>query len=317
MKPLVIGASGQVGRCLAARAVTLGRPLAQADRTALDLSQCAQDTTGFQSRLEQLILTHQPSHLILAAAYTAVDKAEAEPELAYAVNGLAPAIIGAVAAAHGLPVVHYSTDYVFSGTKPGSESYAPDDAVDPQSVYGKTKAQGEQGLLQSGAECLIFRTSWVFSAHGGNFLKTMLRLAQERDQLRVVADQVGAPTSAEWLAEASLNICENWPMNGLYTDAAKPARGIYHLTAEGSVSWHGFALALLEEARTYAPNRPWTITASKQVEAITTEQFNAPAPRPRNSQLDCSTTERTFQMKRPAWQDQMRAVLKTLLKDEA
>lgn len=282
----------------------MGLSFAGTDRSQLDFSQCMRDTAGFEARLQQLIETHAPTHLLISAAYTAVDKAQTEPELARAVNATALGCMGAVARQFHLPVVHFSTDYVFNGQRPLEQRYHPTDPIDPQSVYGQTKAAGEQALLASGAQAVVFRTSWVFSAHGANFVKTMLRLAQERNHLKVVSDQVGAPTSAEWLAEATLEAC-----------AALRAehQGVYHLTASGSVSWHGFAQALLAEARLQAPQRAWTIQSNDQIEAITTEQFNAPAPRPRNSQLDCSSTEADFQIKRPAWQDQMRAVLKALL----
>jgi len=306
LKPLIIGATGQLGHCLALRARTLGLEHAAVSRNELDLGQCLRDPEGFEEQLRQLLVRHRPSHLFLAAAYTAVDRAESEPALAAAVNSTAPALLGAVAGSLGIPVVHYSTDYVFNGQRPLDEAYLPRDPTDPQSVYGQTKAAGERGLLDSGSDCLIFRTSWVFSAHGTNFLKTMLRLAQSRDHLRVVADQVGAPTSAEWLAQVTLEVCERWPH-------AAAQRGVYHLTAAGHVSWHGFARALLEEARRLAPTQPWAISSDAQIEAITTEAFNAPAPRPRNSQLDCRTTEADFQIKRPDWQDQMRAVMNALL----
>lgn len=313
MKPLILGSTGQLGASLLARAQTLGLQAHGTDRTQLDFLQCRDDPLGFETRLEALIDSHSPSHILIAAAYTAVDKAEQDLAAAQAINAQAPGYIGRLAARHSIPVVHYSTDYVFNGQKPLSQAYSPNpalDPLDPQSVYGRTKAQGERSLIESGATALVFRTSWVFSARGNNFLKTMIRLAQERDHLRVVSDQVGAPTSAEWLAEVSLQICSAWPG----AEAGSQARGLYHLTAAGSVSWHGFAQSLLAAAQAMAPERPWTIRSSAQIEAITTAQFNAPAPRPQNSQLDCARTEADFQIKRPAWQDQMRAVLETLLR---
>lgn len=313
MRPLVLGATGQLGSCLLEQAQVLGLQAHGTGRSELDLGLCLDSPARFESQLEALVLAHRPSHILVAAAYTAVDRAEQEPDLARAVNGTAPAQIGLVAARHSIPVVHFSTDYVFNGQKPLSQAYGPDPAIDPldpQSVYGRTKAQGERGLMESGATALVFRTSWVFSARGHNFMKTMLRLAQERDRLRVVSDQVGAPTSAEWLAETSLRICATWPG----TQAGAAAQGVHHLTAQGSVSWHGFAQSLLGVARQIAPERPWSITSDEQIEAITTAQFNAPAPRPHNSQLDCSITDLRFSLQRPGWRDQMQAVLATLLR---
>jgi dTDP-4-dehydrorhamnose reductase len=312
LKPLILGSTGQLGAALLARAKSLGLEAHGTGRSELNFAHCQDNPLGFEAQLGALIDAHTPSHILIAAAYTAVDKAEQNLDTAEAVNARAPASIGRVAALRGIPVVHYSTDYVFNGQKPLSQAYSPNPAIDPldpQSVYGRTKAAGEQGLLGSASDALVFRTSWVFSASGNNFLKTMIRLAQEREHLRVVSDQVGAPTSAEWLAEASLQICSRWPL----PKASPPLRGVYHLTAGGSVSWHGFAQSLLEGARELAPERHWTIQSNEQIEAITTAQFNAPAPRPQNSQLDCARTEADFQIKRPAWQDQMRAVLRTLL----
>jgi dTDP-4-dehydrorhamnose reductase len=238
-------------------------------------------------------------------------------------------------------VVHYSTDYVFDGQKPVGQAYTPDDPVNPQSVYGRTKQAGEQLLLGSGVQALVFRTSWVFSDHGANFLKTMLRLAQERETLKVVADQHGAPTSAAFIAQATLDILGRWPTSEpehpehptyptyptrpTYSTPHQPTNTtsalqshdrharVYHLTAAGQTTWHAFACALIAQARTLRPDLSWKILADTQIQPITTADYNAPAARPQNSLLDCSATEQDFGISRSTWQAQMKQVLTRLL----
>jgi dTDP-4-dehydrorhamnose reductase len=279
------------------------------------------DLPRLRSALIEHIQAFQPSHLINAAAYTAVDRAETEPDLAYTVNAQAVGVIGEIAASHkdvaaphghghGLPVVHYSTDYVFDGQKPQGQAYRPTDPVSPQSVYGQTKLKGEQALAQSGARALILRTSWVFSDHGANFLKTMLRLAQERDALKVVADQHGAPTSAAFIAESTLQMLAQWP---LPQQPQNNQSAIYHLSAAGQTTWHAFACALIGHARQLRPDLLWKIQSNAQIQAITTAEYNAPAARPMNSLLDCSATECDFDLQRSAWPQQMETVTSRLL----
>jgi len=330
VRPIVLGAHGQVGEalcrvCQSQNFTVLGLNRAQAP---LD------DLVTLRAALTSHIHAFKPAQIINAAAYTAVDRAESEPDLAHRVNAQAVRLIGEIAAAHGIPVVHYSTDYVFDGRKPVGQAYLPDDVVHPQSVYGRTKRAGEELLWGSGAQALVFRTSWVFSGHGANFLKTMLRLAQERETLKVVADQYGAPTSAAFIAQATLDILAKWPIaepphpaqipqaqipQQQPTDTVSALQShngrarVYHLTAAGQTTWHAFACALIAQARTLRPDLAWKILADTQIQPISTADYNAPAYRPTNSVLDCSATERDFGISRSTWQAQMEQVLTRLL----
>ncbi|MRR51667.1 MAG: dTDP-4-dehydrorhamnose reductase, partial [Rhodocyclaceae bacterium] len=244
-----------------------------------------------------------PAVIVNAGAYTAVDKAESEAELATAVNAEAPAALARVAAEQGAWLVHYSTDYVFDGSRTGA--YREDEATNPLSVYGRSKWQGEEGIRSAGGRHLIFRTSWVFGARGGNFLKTMLRLAGEREQLRVVADQVGAPTGAELLADVTAHCLR---------DALRPGgeelSGTYHLTAGGAVSWHGYARHVVERA--LAAGRPLRCRP-EDVVPITTAEYPLPAPRPANSCLDTSRLRERFGLSLPDWRVGVDRVLDEIL----
>ncbi len=289
---LLLGADGQVGWELRRALLPLGEVLpkarAQADLANLD---------GLRALLEK----EQPDFIINAAAYTAVDKAETEPELARRVNADAPQVLAEYAAAHGAWLVHYSTDYVFDGTKP--EPYTESDAPNPQSVYGQTKRAGEEAIAASGCRHFILRTSWVYAARGHNFAKTMLRLAAERDSLRVVADQIGAPTSAELIAD-----CTALMLLRLRTDAAlaDQSSGIYHLTAQGSTSWHGYAQFVIAAARV----RDMVLRCTPDaVQTITTADYPLPAPRPANSRLDCGKLQTTFDLVLPPWQTQVQRMI--------
>lgn len=325
VRPLVLGARGQVGDALCRVCNFRNIPVLGLDRAQAPLD----DLGALRNALWEHIRAFSPAQIINAAAYTAVDRAETEPDLAYQVNAQAVGLIGEVAAAHGVAVVHYSTDYVFDGQKPVGQPYKPSDPVNPQSVYGRTKRAGEELLWGSEAQALILRTSWVFSSHGANFLKTMLRLAQERERLQVVADQYGAPTSAAFIAQATLDILARWPI----ARPAHPARSaqqhppdtdgspqsrhgralVYHLSASGQTTWHAFACALIAKARTLRPDLAWKILANTQIQPVSTADYNAPAARPCNSLLDCSATERDFGITRSAWEQQTQEVLKTLL----
>jgi dTDP-4-dehydrorhamnose reductase len=276
----------------------------------------------FAEQLRAAITTHQPTHVINAAAYTAVDRAELEPDLAQAINADAVETLGHVCRAACVPVIHLSTDYVFDGCKPARKVYTPDDPTNPKGVYGRTKAEGEARLMAATQDhpVLVFRTSWVFSAHGSNFVKTMLALAEQRDELRVVDDQHGAPTSAEWIAQSLLQVCACWPAK---QGAGAAVRGIFHLTAAGETTWHAFAQHLLAEARSLAPARPWRVQSDHQVIAMSTSSYEqgmresgrtAPmAPRPMNSVLDNTSTMAYFSLTRPDWASQLQPVLRTLL----
>jgi dTDP-4-dehydrorhamnose reductase len=246
----------------------------------------------------------KPQVIINAAAYTAVDTAEASPQLARAINAVAPGIIGAEAKKLGARVVHYSTDYVYDGTK--TTPYLETDATNPLGVYGLTKRDGDVALAESGVEHFIFRTSWVFGSHGANFVKTVLRLGAERDKLNVVADQFGAPTSAALLADATAQVLAQLR----WRDAADVPSGVYHLAAAGETSWHGFAQAILRGG----VSRRLTFKLKPEgVRAITTSEYPLPAQRPPNSRLDTTRFCKTFGLTLPPWQAGLDHVLDQLI----
>ena len=283
MKLLVFGRTGQVATELAALvpgAEFLGRD-------AADLT----DPEACAAR----IADSDAEAVINAAAWTAVDKAESEEAQALAVNGAAPAAMARAAAARGIPFVHISTDYVFAGA--GETPFSPGDATAPLGAYGRTKLAGEEGVRAAGGVHAILRTSWVFSAHGGNFVKTMLRLSETRDALTVVADQIGGPTPADAIAAATVSIAAQL--------AADPSRtGTYHFSGAPDVSWADFARAIFA-------------TAGRAVEVgdIPTEAYPTPAPRPRNSRMDCSMTAAAFGIGRPDWQAALDRIVPGLLAD--
>jgi dTDP-4-dehydrorhamnose reductase len=263
------------------------------DRAAVDLASPA--------AISALIAAQRPRAIINAAAYTAVDRAEQEGELAFAINATAPAAMAAAAAKAGIPFIHYSSDYVYAGNKQGV--YVETDATGPLSAYGRSKLAGDEAVLAAGGQAVILRTSWVYAARGANFMKTMLRLAGERDSLRVVGDQVGAPTSAELLADVAAQILKQmWGNAGL--------RGVYHCAAAGETSWHGYASFVIGEARRLGA--PLKVDAANIV-AITTADYPTPAARPANSRLDCSALERTFGLQLPHWQVHVLRTLKEIL----
>lgn len=294
---LLFGPEGQVGwelqRSLALHGTVVPVPRAQVDLTNADA-------------LRSAIRAAQPAVLVNAAAYTAVDKAESEPDLAFAINATAPGIMAEEARAAGIPLVHYSSDYAYAGTKDGK--YVEGDAADPQSVYARSKVAGDEAVLGSGANAMILRTSWVFAARGANFLRTILRLARERDSLRVVADQVGAPTSAELLADVTARVLTH--INSGKTGLAARSSGLFHCTAAGETSWHGYAAYIVSEARALGAELKLKAEA---IEAIPTEQYPTPAARPRNSRLDCAKLERTFGLQLPPWQLHVKRALVELL----
>ena len=282
MRLLVFGRTGQVARELARiapRATCLGR--GEADLA--DPAACARAVEATDAMA-----------VVNAAAWTAVDAAEAHRDAAFAVNGAAPAAIAEACAARGLPLVHISTDYVFDGARHGTRPWRPDDPTGPAGVYGASKLAGEEGVRAAGGVHAILRTAWVFSAHGSNFVKTMLRLAETRDAVRVVADQVGGPTPAAAIARACLVVAR-----GL---ADEPARsGTYHFTGAPDVSWADFARATFAAAG-----------LEVAVEDIASADYPTPAARPLNSRLDCTSTEAVFGLARPDWQAGLRAVLAEL-----
>jgi dTDP-4-dehydrorhamnose reductase len=292
---LLTGKNGQVGFELQRALSPLGEVLAL-DRKGFDLHNEAQ--------MRDVIRQFKPTIIVNPAAYTAVDKAQAEPELAAAINSRAPGVIGEEAAKLNALVVHYSTDYVYDGLK--AAPYEESDATAPQSVYGKSKLAGELALQNSGAAHLIFRTSWVVGAYGNNFAKTMLRLAAERDGLRVVADQYGAPTSASLIADVTAQAISQYSHKG---DAPFP-QGIFHLAAAGETTWHAYAQWVI--ARAIAGGKTLKATP-EHIEAIATSAYPLPAPRPLNSRLNTARITRDFGLHMPPWQQGLEHIMRLIL----
>ncbi|OCJ06897.1 dTDP-4-dehydrorhamnose reductase [Rhizobium sp. AC27/96] len=281
---LITGANGQVGFELQRSLASLGS-VAAVTRAEMDLAR--------EANILSVLNEHKPKIIVNPAAYTAVDRAEGDAEQAMAVNAAAPGIIARWAADNGALLVHYSTDYVFDGTK--AEPYVETDAVNPQSTYGESKWLGEEAIRASGSPHVILRTSWVYGHHGSNFLKTILRLAQERETLNIVADQIGAPTSAALIADVTRTIVEH--VAG--SQASGTVSGTYHLAAQGSTSWHGYATHIVRRAS--EANFKLAL-ASDALKPISTAEYPTPAKRPANSRLDCTKLAERFDIALPAWQ---------------
>ena len=287
LRILLTGRDGQVGRELATTLAALGKVTAT-NRAELDLASDAS--------IRAMVRALRPHLIVNAAAYTAVDKAESEPELARRINAVAVATLAAEAKAVGAAMVHYSTDYVFDGTKPAS--YVEEDPTHPLSVYGQTKLAGEQALAAAGIPYLVLRTSWVYGARGKNFLLTILKLAADKPELRIVADQTGAPTWSRDIAVATASIVKQW-LPDFSTS------GVYHLTAAGKTSWHGFAaeaIRMRTEMRAGQEN-------FARLTAISTAEYPTPAVRPRNSQLACEKLKLVFDCRLPDWKASLEAVM--------
>ena len=297
---LLLGAHGQLGHELNTALQPLGEVKAFT-RAELDLS----NPTALRAALAELAVNWRPTVVVNAAAYTAVDKAESEPQVAHAVNAQSPAVLAELAHAWGAMLVHYSTDYVFDGH--GQRPWREDDATNPLSVYGASKLAGEQAIAQACPRHLTLRTSWVVGAHGNNFLKTMLRLAAERDSLRVVADQIGAPTSTALLAHVTLQLIQAMQD----AQAADPRWGVYHVAPSGETSWHGYARHIIAQA--VARGAVLKVSPSA-VEPVTTAEYPLPAPRPMNSRLDTDKLRHTFGLTLPVWSQGVDAILDELLK---
>ncbi|AQV95296.1 dTDP-4-dehydrorhamnose reductase [Cupriavidus necator] len=282
---LVTGSNGQVGFELRRSLAPLGHVVAL-DRSGCDLSR--------PDDIRRVVREYRPDVIVNPAAYTAVDKAESEAELAYAINATAAGVLAEEAKTLGSLLVHFSTDYVFDGTKAGA--YVETDAVNPQSVYGKSKLAGEQAIAAAGGPNLVFRTCWVAGAHGGNFAKTMLKLGRERDSLRVIADQVGAPTTAALIADVTAQVvARHW----LAGDRTAFASGIYHLAAAGETSWHGYASEVLR----YSAAKGIELKVDPaRIEPIPATAYPLAAPRPANSRLDTGKLRQTFGIYLPDWQ---------------
>jgi dTDP-4-dehydrorhamnose reductase len=289
MKILVFGASGQIGREVCRAAWPPRYAILPLDRKAVDITKSA--------AVSAMLARETPDLVINLAAYTAVDRAESEPDVAWAANCAGAAHIAGACDESATPLVHLSTDYVFDGRKTGP--YREEDAVGPLGVYGRSKEAGERAVRAAVARHMILRTAWVFGAYGANFVKTMLRLAAERPVLRVVADQRGCPTAAADIAAALMVIAA-------HIERGEAKWGTYHFVGAGAASWHSFAQAIFDQA---APQ----LAACPQVEPITTEQYPTPARRPMNSVLDCRKIEEVFGISSPPWRTALATVIRELL----
>ena len=302
---LLTGVSGQVGGDLLPLLRPFGTVVAP---TRSDLDLC--DSRA----IREFIREAKPDWIINPAAYTAVDKSESEPDLAYAINAEAPRVMGETAAELGIPVIHFSTDYVFNGA--GDTPWLETDALGPLGVYGASKLAGERALAASGAAHLIFRTSWVYSSRGKNFLLTIVRLAQERDELRIVDDQVGAPTWSRDLARLVVHVLErisaqSGSSGASIQEAVRAVQGIYHAADAGETTWFGFAREFLRVAGEARPNLKFA-----RLVPIVSSEFPTSAKRPANSRLNCERLKEVFGFTMPAWQESAAAVITEVLKGE-
>ena len=306
LRLLITGANGQLGWHLRRSLAPLGSVL------AIDVQEV--DLTDLNA-VSHTVREYAPDVVANAAAYTAVDKAESEPDLAYAINAAAPARIADECARSGALLIHYSTDYVYDGSKTGP--YVEDDAPAPLSAYGRTKLEGDKVIMASGCAYLILRTTWVYDIRGKNFLRTVLRLAREKEELRMVGDQYGAPTWARGLAEATTIILAKLLERRGSTGTWKS--GLFHLTAGGKTSWAGFAEAILED---YEALLSWPAETgefggplrAKRVVEITSEQYQTPARRPRNSVLSNAKVQAGFGVALPDWRSQLRLALQDAIR---
>ncbi len=301
MTVLVFGGNGQVGQELLRALAPLGDVIATTrsgslpDGRACELADFAQPES-----LPALLDRLRPSVVVNAAAYTAVDRAEQEPEAAFLANARSPGVIAQWCAAHGVPMVHYSTDYVFNGE--GTAPYREEEATAPLGVYGTSKRDGEEAVRAAGGRHLIFRTAWVYASHGANFLRTMLRVGADRDELRVVADQIGTPTSAALIADVTVQALQH----------AGQLSGTWHLTASGQTSWHGFAEAIFKEAK-----RAGLLAKTPTVQAISSAEYPTPARRPSWSVLDNHKLQQDFGIVLPSWEQGLRQVIGELVSAKA
>ncbi|MEY3664285.1 MAG: dTDP-4-dehydrorhamnose reductase [Pseudomonadota bacterium] len=292
LRIVLLGPSGQVGWELARSLQCLGTVHALG-RAEIDFEQPA----ALRTRIAEIA----PQLIINAVAWTAVDDAEQHEARALAVNGHAPGLLACIARECGALLIHYSTDYVFDGT--GSKPWKPDDPTNPLSAYGRGKLAGEQAIAAAGGHWLVLRTSWVYAARGRNFVRTMLRLGAQRESLRVVNDQIGAPTSARLIADVTAHVARG----ALHEiDRGVFHSDVLHLTASGETSWHGLAQAIFEEWRTIAPAMPLAV---REVQAIPSRDYPVPAPRPLNSRLDCSGLVTRYGLTLAPWRDSLRLVL--------
>lgn len=291
MRIFVAGSDGQLALSLIEAVVDSDIDLITAGPPEFDLLQ--------PEKMAEIIKAYKPTAIVNAAAYTAVDAAEDDETTAYAINATGAAALAAIAAELEVPFIHVSTDYVFSGNKNGS--YTENDSVAPTGAYGRTKLAGELNVMLQNPNSIILRTAWVYSPFGKNFLKTMLTLAQTRDELGVVSDQMGNPTYAPDIADSILHILEGIEEEGWHDGYA----GVYHLTGTGDTSWHEFASEIFKQGGKQGHPVP-------TVKAISTAEFPTPAKRPANSSLDCKKVQQIFSIKMPAWQDSTAKCVKRL-----
>ncbi len=291
---LLTGANGQVGHELLRTLAPLGEVTATG-RDGLDL----RDESAIRTLLRQL----RPQLIVNAAAYTAVDKAESQAELAFAVNARAPAILAQEAAALGAWLIHYSTDYVFAGDKPQA-AYLETDPTGPINVYGRSKLAGEEAIAAAGGAHIILRTSWVYGAHGANFVKTIIRLARERETLSIVADQIGAPTSSSLIADTTAQLAAQ-----LGAADTGGTSGVYHLQSAGTASWYEFASLIVDRLRGAEPQA----VRCREVLPIPASAYPTPARRPANSRLDCGKLTQRFSLRLPHWRDDFERLFPAIL----
>lgn len=297
MRILLTGANGQVGYCLQRSLVGLGEliPSTRTGHLQLSSGPCLAADLAQPAAVRSLLERAAPDVVINAAAYTAVDRAESEPGNAFRINAEAVALLADACRERGALLVHYSTDYVFSGN--ASRPWHEDDVAEPLGVYGASKLAGEKAILASGCRHMVFRTAWVYGTRGHNFLRTMLRLARERDGLRVVADQIGAPTPAAWIAQAT----------ALALAGRAGQSGIWHIAGDGETSWHGFASAIIEDAAAAG-----LLERIPQIEAIASRDYPTPATRPAYSVLDTTRIGHDFGIRLPHWREGVRQVIADL-----
>ena len=293
MKILLTGSNGQVGFELAKKLSALGEVIAT-DREDLDLAN--------PEAIRQFIDQVKPDMIINPAAYTSVDKAESEPEIAYQINVMAPGVLAEKSRELNIPLIHFSTDYVFDGLK--KEAYIETDPTNPQSVYGKTKCEGEEKVMHH-SKHIILRTSWVFGSHGNNFLKTILRLIQEKESLNIVGDQTGSPASASMLADVTLKIADT-----IFKDKNFSGYGTYHLTNEGETNWYEYASFIVIEAIQLGLK---TKCEPDHIRSILLSEYPAAAKRPLNSRLNTDKLKKTFMLELPYWESEVKRILREII----
>jgi dTDP-4-dehydrorhamnose reductase len=293
MKILLTGKDGQVGFALDKKLASLGEVIAT-NRDMLDLA----NPQAIRAFIDKTL----PDIIINPAAYTKVDQAESEPELASQINAVAPKVLAEKASELDIPIIHFSTDYVFDGLK--HEPYLENDEVNPQSVYGQTKWQGEEKVRQY-KKHIILRTSWVFSSNGQNFLKTIMKLIQEKTSLNIVSDQMGTPTSSEALADVTYKI-----VKVIFNDPNFKDFGTYHMTLDNETNWYRYACFITDEAKRLGLQ---TLMTSKDIKPISSDAYPTLAKRPMNSRLDTAKIKKTFMLELPHWEEEVKKVLKEII----